>query len=86
MAVPFPATPFFHDRLARGLILPDTKVRDLEGSTLTLRPLDPIEDVARFIATPRTSGATRSATSGGTRGPSGAIAGHSPPPKSRCRL
>ena len=51
MAVPFPATPFFHDRLARGLILPDTKVRDLEGSTLTLRPLDPIEDVARFIAT-----------------------------------
>jgi hypothetical protein len=51
MAVPFPGTPFFHDRLARGLILPDTKVRDLEGSTLTLRPLDGVHDVAHFIAT-----------------------------------
>jgi radical SAM superfamily enzyme YgiQ (UPF0313 family) len=51
MSIPFPATPFFHDRLARGLILPNTKVRDLEGSTLSLRPLDGTDEVARFIAT-----------------------------------
>jgi hypothetical protein len=51
MAVPFPGTPFFRDRLARGLILPNTRVRDLEGSTLSLRPLDPIEEVARFVGT-----------------------------------
>ena len=51
MAVPFPDTPFFHDRWARGLLLPGTRVRDLEGSTLSLRPLDPVDDVARFIAT-----------------------------------
>ena len=51
MSIPFPGTPFFHDRLARGLILPNTKVRDLEGSTLSMRPLDGIDAVARFIAT-----------------------------------
>jgi radical SAM superfamily enzyme YgiQ (UPF0313 family) len=51
MAIPFPATPFFHDRLARGLILPNTKLRDLEASTLSLRPLDGIDEVARFIGT-----------------------------------
>ena len=49
--VPFPGTPFFHDRHARGLLLPNTRVRDLEGSTLTMRPLDRVEDVARFLAT-----------------------------------
>lgn len=51
MSIPFPGTPFFHDRLTRGLILPNTKVRDLEGSTLSMRPLDGIDEVARFIAT-----------------------------------
>jgi hopanoid C-2 methylase len=51
MAIPFPATPFFRDRFAQQLILPNTKVRDLEGSTLSLRPLDPIDEVAEFIAT-----------------------------------
>ncbi len=51
MSIPFPGTPFFHDRLSRGLILPNTKVRDLEGSTLSMRPLDALDEVARFIAT-----------------------------------
>jgi radical SAM superfamily enzyme YgiQ (UPF0313 family) len=50
MAVPFPGTPFFRERLARGLVLPRTRVRDLEGSTLSLRPLDSIEEVADFVA------------------------------------
>jgi hypothetical protein len=49
LAIPFPGTPFFHDRLAQGLILPNTKARDLEGSTLSLRPLDGIEEVGDFI-------------------------------------
>lgn len=51
MAIPFPGTPFFRDCLSKGLILPGTRVRDLEGSTLSLQPLDAIADVARFIAT-----------------------------------
>jgi radical SAM superfamily enzyme YgiQ (UPF0313 family) len=49
MAIPFPGTPFFHDRLAKGQILPGTRMRDLEGSTLSLKPVDPVEDVVRFI-------------------------------------
>lgn len=50
-AIPFPGTPFFRDRWERGLILPNTKVRDLEGSTLSMRSIDPVEDAARFLAT-----------------------------------
>jgi radical SAM superfamily enzyme YgiQ (UPF0313 family) len=49
LAIPFPGTPFFHDRLAQGLILPNTKTRDLEGSTLSLNPLDGAEEVGDFI-------------------------------------
>jgi hypothetical protein len=49
LAIPFPGTPFFHDRLSRGLILPNTKTRDLEGSTLSLEPLDGAEEVGDFI-------------------------------------
>lgn len=50
MAFPMPGTPFFADRAGRGLILPRTRLRDLEGSTLSLSPLDAIEDVADFVA------------------------------------
>ncbi len=50
-AIPFPGTPFFRDRWKRGLILPDTKVRDLEGSTLSLRSIDDLDRTARFLAT-----------------------------------
>ena len=49
MAIPFPGTPFFHDRLAKGQILPNTRVRDLEGSTLSLKPVDALEDVVHFV-------------------------------------
>jgi radical SAM superfamily enzyme YgiQ (UPF0313 family) len=48
-AIPFPGTPFFHDRYERGLVLPNTKMRDLEGSTLSLKPLDPMEDAVHFV-------------------------------------
>lgn len=51
MAIPLPGTPFFHDRVAQGLLLPNTKVRDLEGSTLSMQPLDGVEAVAHFLAT-----------------------------------
>jgi radical SAM superfamily enzyme YgiQ (UPF0313 family) len=49
LAIPFPATPFFHERLRQGRILPNTKARDLEGSTLSLQPLDGIEEVGDAI-------------------------------------
>jgi radical SAM superfamily enzyme YgiQ (UPF0313 family) len=49
MAIPFPGTPFFQDRYEKDLILPGTRMRDLEGSTLSLKPVDPVEDVVHFI-------------------------------------
>jgi hypothetical protein len=53
MAIPFPGTPFFHDRVKKGLMLPGTRMRDLEASTLTVKPIDPIEDVVHFITNER---------------------------------
>ncbi|MGB5346760.1 MAG: radical SAM protein [Woeseia sp.] len=50
-AIPFPGTPLFHERIAKNQILPNTKMRDLESSTLTLKPLDPVDDVINFIKT-----------------------------------
>jgi len=47
--IPILGTPFFNKCLAKGDILPETKVRDLDSSTLSLRPLDPIGQVADFI-------------------------------------
>ena len=51
MAIPLPGTPFFRDRFERGLLLPNTKIRDLEGSTLSTQPLDGVDAVGHFIAT-----------------------------------
>lgn len=50
-ATPFPGTPFFAEKHARGELLPNTKVRDLEGSTLNLRALDGTEAAAHFLRT-----------------------------------
>ncbi len=47
--IPIPGTPFFYECLDDGLILPSTRVRDLDGTTLSLRPLDPVAEVARFL-------------------------------------
>jgi len=53
MSIPFPGTPFFHDRLSKNQILPGTRMRDLEASTLTVKPMDPVEDVVDFIKNAR---------------------------------
>ena len=50
-SIPFPGTPFFHELYGSGQILPNTKMRDLESSTLCVKPIDPVEDVVRFIRT-----------------------------------
>jgi hopanoid C-2 methylase len=50
-AIPFPGTPFFRDRHAKGLLLPGLKVRDLEGSTLSMKPIDGIDEAAHFLKT-----------------------------------
>jgi len=50
-AIPFPGTPFFRERSRAGLLLPNLKARDLEGSTLSMQPIDAPERVAHFLRT-----------------------------------
>lgn len=47
--IPILGTPLFKESLAKGDILPETKLRDLDSATLALRPLDPIDEVADFL-------------------------------------
>jgi hypothetical protein len=47
--VPIPKTPFFFECVARRALLPLTKLRDLDSTTLSLKPLEPIRKVAAFI-------------------------------------
>jgi hypothetical protein len=49
VTVPMLKTPFFYDCLRDRLLLPNTRVRDLDSSTLSLRPLDPLDEVAAFV-------------------------------------
>jgi hypothetical protein len=49
LPVPLLGTPFFHECLAKRLILPNTMLRDLNSTTLALRPLDPLPEVAEFV-------------------------------------
>jgi hypothetical protein len=48
LPIPLPGTPFFYRCLDAALILPHTRVRDLDPTTISLRPLDPLPEVARF--------------------------------------
>jgi radical SAM superfamily enzyme YgiQ (UPF0313 family) len=49
VTIPIPGTPFFYDCLEKDLILPHTRVRDLDGTTISVRPLDELGKVAEFV-------------------------------------
>ena len=48
LPVPLLGTPLFFEYLNNGEILPRTRIRDLDGTTLSLRPLESLESVAEF--------------------------------------
>lgn len=49
LPIPLLGSPFFYECLNKESILPRTKLRDMDGSTLVCKPLDPIEDVVAFL-------------------------------------
>jgi hypothetical protein len=49
LPIPLLGTPFFRECLEREAFLPNTKLRDLDGTTVSLRPLDSMERVLRFV-------------------------------------
>ena len=51
LTIPLIGTPYFNDCVKQRLFFPETKLRFLDGITLTMRPRDPIEQVLAFIRT-----------------------------------
>lgn len=49
LPIPLLGTPFFRECVTNGAFLPRTKLRDMDGTTLVLRPLDPVGRVVQFI-------------------------------------
>ena len=49
LPIPFPGTPWFYQCLDTRALLPGTLVRDLDSTTLTVRPLDPLPQVLEFV-------------------------------------
>ena len=49
LAIPLVGTPSFYKSLRGNQFLPNTKLRDLNGSTLTLKPLDAMDEAIQFV-------------------------------------
>ena len=49
LSIPLLGTPYFYECVEKGTILPDTKLRDMDGTTVMQRPLDDIDEVVKFV-------------------------------------
>jgi len=49
LPVPLLGTPLFSELARKGSFLPHTKLRDMDGSTLVLKPLEPIDEAVTFL-------------------------------------
>jgi hypothetical protein len=49
LPIPYPGTPHFYRALDAGTLLPATRVRDLDSTTITSTPLDPMPDAIAFV-------------------------------------
>ena len=49
LAIPLLGTPFFFDCVRQNRFLPNVKLRDLDGKTLSLKPIDPLPKVVAFV-------------------------------------
>ena len=49
LSIPLLGTPYFFECVAKGTLLPDTKLRDMDGTTILQRPLDDIGEVVKFV-------------------------------------
>jgi hypothetical protein len=48
-SIPLLGTPYFQECVARKAIFPETKLRDMDGLTLLMEPLDPVAEVIKFL-------------------------------------
>lgn len=49
LAIPLLKTPYFYDCLAQKRFLPNVKLRDLDGTTITVKPLDSMTQAVQFV-------------------------------------
>ncbi|MCM3905129.1 MAG: hypothetical protein ND866_25830, partial [Pyrinomonadaceae bacterium] len=49
LSIPLLGTPYFYECVGKGTLLPDTKLRDMDGTTVMQRPLDDIGEVVKFV-------------------------------------
>jgi hopanoid C-2 methylase len=49
LSIPLLGTPYFYECVEKGTLLPDTKLRDMDGTTVLQRPLDDIGEVVKFV-------------------------------------
>ena len=49
LSIPLLGTPYFYECLQRKSILPETKLRDMDGTTILQRPVDEISEVVKFV-------------------------------------
>jgi hypothetical protein len=49
LAIPLLKTPYFYRCLDQNLFLPNIKLRDLDGTTITLKPLDSMSHAVQFV-------------------------------------
>jgi hypothetical protein len=49
LSIPLLGTPYFFECLERGSLLPNTKLRDMDGTTILQKPVDPMTDVVKFV-------------------------------------
>jgi hypothetical protein len=50
LSIPILGTPYFFECLERGTMLPRTKLRDMDGTTIMQRPLDSLGEAVRFVS------------------------------------
>lgn len=50
LSIPLLGTPYFFDCVRKESLLPNTKLRDMDGTTIVQRPLDDLDEVVKFVA------------------------------------
>ncbi|HVQ39400.1 MAG TPA: hypothetical protein VMS31_17815, partial [Pyrinomonadaceae bacterium] len=49
LSIPLLGTPYFYECLKNRTILPETKLRDMDGTTILQHPVDPLHEVVKFV-------------------------------------
>ena len=49
LSIPLLGTPYFYECLKNRTLLPETKLRDMDGTTILQHPVDPIDEVVKFV-------------------------------------